>query len=108
LSDVETEGFGLRVIAGGSWGFAASRILANDEAERIARQAVAQAEANAATQRRPLELAPTEAYPDGEWRSPIEIDPFDIPIEEKVALLLDANAAALGVQGARFVNSSMV
>src|SRR5690606_34121635 len=36
-----------------------------------------------------------------------EIDPFDIPIEEKVALLLAANEAALGVKGARFVNSSM-
>jgi len=107
LTDVETEGFGVRVIAGGSWGFAASRILTFEEAERVARQAVAQAKANASARRRPLELAPTEVYPNGVWRSPIEIDPFDIPIEEKVALLLAANEAALGVKGARFVNSSM-
>ncbi|HLU24157.1 MAG TPA: TldD/PmbA family protein, partial [Longimicrobiales bacterium] len=71
-------------------------------------QAVAQAKANASARRRPLELAPTEVYPNGVWRSPIEIDPFDIPIEEKVSLLLEANAAALRVKGARFVNSSMV
>ena len=108
LTDVETEGFGVRVIAGGSWGFAASRILTFEEAERVARQAVAQAKANASARRRPLELAPTEVYPNGVWRSPIEIDPFDIPIEEKVSLLLEANAAALRVKGARFVNSSMV
>jgi hypothetical protein len=48
---------------------------------------------------RPVELAPVEAVPDGRWRSPIEIDPFDVPIEEKVDLLCRANAAALGVAG---------
>jgi TldD protein len=107
LGDNETEGFGVRVIANGSWGFAASRILTNEEAARVATQAVAQAKANAAARARPLELAPTPVYRDVKWQSPIEIDPFDVPIEQKVELLLAANAAALGVQGARFVTSSM-
>ena len=48
-----------------------------------------------------------EAVPDGKWSSPVEIDPFNVSIEEKVDLLLRANAAALGVQGARFVNSTI-
>ncbi len=107
LGDNETEGFGVRVIANGSWGFAASRILSEDEAARVAREAVAQARANAVTRTRALELAATPTFANATWRSPIAIDPFDVPIEEKVALLLAANEEALKVSGARFVNSSM-
>ncbi|WP_420128427.1 TldD/PmbA family protein [Longimicrobium sp.] len=107
FNDAETYGFGIRVIANGSWGFAASRDLNAEEVVRVAQQAVAQARANASARQRPVELAPVERVVDGKWSSPVEIDPFDVPIEEKVDLLLRANAAALGVQGARFVNSVM-
>jgi TldD protein len=79
-----------------------------DEVARVAAAAVAQARANALTQLRPVELAPVDTYPDASWRSPIEIDPFEVAIEDKVGLLLAANEAALGVAGARFVNSSLV
>ena len=107
LSDSETSGVGVRVLVDGTWGFAASRILTNDSAEEVARTAVAQARANRAAQRRPVELAPIGPTEGGEWRSPIEIDPFDVSIEDKVDLLLRANAAAIRVPGARFASSSM-
>jgi len=107
LSDRETYGFGVRVLVDGSWGFAASADVRAEEMERIARVAVVQARANRVAQRRPVELAPVETYPDATWRSPVEIDPFTVSAEEKVDLLLAANAAALGVPGARFVTSSM-
>jgi TldD protein len=107
LADNQTSGFGVRVLVQGTWGFAASGTVNPDEVARIAGVAVAQARANRAAQRRPVELAPTESEPNGVWRSPIRTDPFDIPIEDKVAHLLDANAAVLGVAGVRFVNSSM-
>jgi TldD protein len=107
LSDNETMGFGVRVLAGGSWGFAASATLSSEEVVRIAQRAVAQARANARARPRPVELAPAVVHPSAEWRSPVEIDPFTISIEDKVAHLLEANAAALAVSGVRFVNSSM-
>jgi TldD protein len=107
LMDDETMGFGLRVLVDGTWGFAASRELTPDEIARVARQAADQARANRAARLRPVELAPAEVHPHGEWRSPIEIDPFDVPIEDQVAVLLAANEAALRVPRARFVNSSM-
>jgi TldD protein len=107
LSDNETMGLGVRVIAGGSWGFAASSLMSADEVERVARRAVAQARANAVSQLRPVELAPAEVTRDGQWSSPIGIDPFEVPIEDKVAVLFGANRAALAVRGARFVNSSV-
>ena len=107
LSDNETYGFGVRVLSNGTWGFAASRDLTLDEVQRVARLAVAQAKANSVAQLRPVVLAPTESYADATWRSPIEIDPFDVAIEDKVALMLAASDAAMKVQGARFVNFNM-
>jgi TldD protein len=107
VSDNETYGFGVRALVGGCWGFAASRDLTKDEAARVAKQAVAQARANRSALVRPVQLAPAPVVANGTWKSPIEIDPFNVAIEEKVALLLAANQAALAVKGARFVNSSM-
>ena len=107
LVDNETFGFGVRVLVDGAWGFAASRDLSREEVARVARQAVTQARANRTTMVRPVTLAPVTPTPDGSWRSPARIDPFDVPIEDKASLLLAANAAALAVQGARFVNSQM-
>jgi len=106
LSDSETMGLGVRVIANGSWGFAATNALTGDDVDRAARAAVAQARANAAAQVRPLELAPAEVHRDVTWTSPVAIDPFEIAIEDKVNLLFQANGAALSVRGARFVTSS--
>jgi len=106
LVDNETMGFGIRALVNGAWGFAASREITRDEVARVARQAALQAKANSLTIVRPVVLAPVTPTPDGTWRTPIEIDPFTVAVEGKVALLLDANAAALKA-GARFVNSSM-
>jgi len=107
LSDNETMGIGIRVIVAGSWGFAATNTLTADDVERATRQAVAQARANAATQLRPVELAPAEVHRDATWSSPVAVDPFSIAIEEKVNMLFGVNQAALRVRGARFVNSSV-
>jgi TldD protein len=107
LVDNETFGFGVRVLVDGAWGFAASRDLTRDEVARVARQAAAQARANRTTLVRPVTLARVTPTPDGSWRSSVRLDPFEVPIEDKVALLLAANAASLAVPGARFVNSQM-
>jgi TldD protein len=107
VSSSETYGMGVRVLVDGTWGFVSSSRLDLDEAARIARQAVAQARANRVAQREPVELAPVDAYRDVTWRSPIEIDPWDVPIQEKVDLLIAANEAALRVPGARFANAAM-
>ena len=107
MSDNDTLGFGVRVLVNGAWGFAASRELGRAEVQRVARVAVSQARANRRATLRPVVLAPSTPVPDGRWASPARIDPFGVPIEDKAALLLHANAEALKVRGARFVNSSM-
>jgi TldD protein len=107
LGDTETAGIGVRALVGGAWGFAATRDLSPDGVVVAAQQAVAQARANRAAQVRPVTLAPVTPTPNGEWRSPVKVDPFDVPVADKVALLLAANEAAMKVAGVRFVNSQM-
>ena len=107
LVDDETIGIGVRVLVGGTWGFHASRHLTREEAARLARAAVSQARANQRAALDRVRLAPVDPYPNGEWQTPIEEDPFAVPVEEKIDLLLTANAEALRVRGARFVSSSL-
>ena len=106
VSDAESYGFGIRVLVDGTWGFAASRRVERDEVAAVAERALAVARANRAAQRRPVQLVPVEAAVD-DWRTPIDKDPFPVPLAEKTDLLLAVNAAALAVDGAKFCTSSM-
>jgi TldD protein len=107
ISDTETFGFGVRVLVDGTWGFAASHQVTKEDIQKVAARAVAIARANRRGQVEPVVLPPVPAYLD-HWQSPIEKDPFKIPIEKKVELLFAVNEAALKVKGAAFVNSSLV
>ena len=107
LSDNETAGVGVRTLVNGAWGFAATADLTTDAVVAIARSAVEQARANRAALARAITLAPYGSPQRGTWRSPIKTDPFDVPIADKVALLLAANEAAMKVRGVRFCNSGV-
>ncbi|HVT43365.1 MAG TPA: TldD/PmbA family protein [Thermoanaerobaculia bacterium] len=106
VASSESFGFGIRVLVDGTWGFAGSRSVEPAEIDRVAAQAVAIAKANRVAQARPVVLAPVAAYKDT-WQTPITKDPFRIPLERKVDLLLAINEEALKVKGAAFCNSSM-
>jgi TldD protein len=106
VSDTESYGVGVRALVNGSWGFAATSDVSKTGVQTAAREAARIARAGRSTQKRPVELAPVKAV-TGSWRTPITTDPIDIPIEEKVALLLAANEAALKVPKIRFVNSGL-
>ena len=107
MSDSETFGIGVRVLVNGAWGFAAGRELTRDEVQRLAKRAVQMAQANRSALVKAVTLAPVTPTANGEWKTPIEIDPFTVSVEDKVGLLLAANEAALSVKGARFVTSGM-
>ena len=106
VSSGQNFGFGVRVLVKGTWGFAASPIVTLAEVRRVTAEAVAIAKANSTIQRGKIELVPVKAVKTS-WKSSFEKDPFDVPAEEKVAMLLKINEAALGVAGVTFVNSSM-
>jgi TldD protein len=102
----ETYGFGVRVLHSGTWGFAASPRVDKEEIGRVTGQAVAIAKANSALRKKPITLAPVPAYRD-RYTTPLEKNPFDVPIGDKLAYLQQANEAAKKVQGVMSVNSSM-
>lgn len=105
IVNTESYGVGVRVIANGCWGFAAI-VDAKNEADmaRAAEQAVAIAKANAKLLKEPVTLAPQKGYGEVSWKAPIQKNAFEVPIKEKVDLLLGVNAAALK-NGANYVNS---
>jgi len=106
VSSGQNFGFGVRVLVKGTWGFAASPIVTAAEVQRVTTEAIAIAKANSAFQRKRIELVPTPKVVTS-WKSSFEKDPFDVPAEDKIAMLLKINEAALGVKGVSFVNSSM-
>jgi TldD protein len=83
-------GLGVRAIADGAWGFASSREVTPDSAVRVARQAVAIARASALVSAAPIRLSALDPA-RGAWNSPVEIDPFSISLEDKLALLMAAD-----------------
>ncbi len=104
VSSSEEYGVGVRVIAGGAWGFSATPNVVAAEAERVARQAVAIAKANASLMKKPVTLSKETPFVDV-WQTPINKDPFKIPLEDKAELLLSINREAMKVPGVKFVTS---
>jgi TldD protein len=88
-ADADDLGFAVRVVKDGTWGFAAGIDLTPDAARRVAEQAIEVAKVSAAINRERIELAPEPSYGERRWVSSYEIDPFTVPISEKVALLSD-------------------
>jgi len=105
VRDSEERGFGVRVLHGGTWGFAASARVSREELVRVARRAVELARTMAGLQREPVRLAPPERHV-ALWSTPIRRDPFAVPLDEKLERLLAINAEALRQPGVSFVNSS--
>jgi TldD protein len=94
----ETEGFGVRVLVAGAWGFASSGHMNDPEADRVAALAVRIARASA---RHNTESVRLDDRPPatGRYETPIEEDPFEVPVDRTIDLLLEAERAMAGVAG---------
>ena len=95
LEEDESEGLGVRVLVSGAWGFACTSDPSPGAAERIGREAVAVARASALVHRVPVTLGPSVAS-RGKYAGDCKVDPFSISVEEKLALLLEAERALQG------------
>jgi TldD protein len=92
IANTESFGVGIRVIANGTWGFAASNSVTPDGIKKTAERAVAIAKANSKFQKEPVKLAATPSHGEVSWKTPIVKNGFEVPVKEKVELLLNANA----------------
>ncbi|MCS7253264.1 MAG: TldD/PmbA family protein [Armatimonadota bacterium] len=99
-------GFGVRLIYNGAWGFASSSILSDEEGERVAKLAIEIAKASAYLKRRDVILAPAKPV-KAKHRMPFEIDPFEVPLEERLSLLLRVDELMRSVEGIQLSEASM-
>ena len=106
ISNTESYGMGIRVIANGSWGFAATDKLDKESIAKATALAVNIAKENARLLTEPVQLAPQKGYGEVSWKTPMEKNAFEVPIKEKVDLLLSVNDAALK-GGASFITNSL-
>lgn len=101
----ETQGFGVRVLVDGAWGFASSGRLEAQEVDRVAALAVRIARASATALRRPVELDDRPPA-HGRFETPVAEDPLAIPLDHKIALLLEADGRMNAVKGVAFTETS--
>ena len=105
-SDSESLGIGIRVIANGAFGFAATDELSREAVEACAAKAVEIAKASATVKASELHMLP-EPPAKAEWCSPCKIDPFTIPIEKNLELLFAIDEELRKVKGVTLAEASM-
>ncbi|MGA5649997.1 TldD/PmbA family protein [Streptomyces seoulensis] len=111
-SDTTDLGYAVRVVHGGSWGFASGVDLTMGGAAKVASQAVAMAQLSAqvikaAGSDERVELADEPVHADKTWVSAYDIDPFTVPDADKSALLGDWSGRLLAAQGVDHVDASL-
>jgi TldD protein len=106
LAESESLGIGIRVIADGAWGFSSTDRLTREGIDACAAEAVAIAKASALAKRENVSLAPEQAYVDT-WQNPFLKDPFRIPVERQIDLLLAADKEMRRVKDVTVAEGSM-
>jgi TldD protein len=105
-SVAESFGFGVRVIADGAWGYAASDDLSRSAVEATAARAVEIAKASSQVKQRDIQLAPEKPV-TADWTSPFQIDPFTTSVEQNIELLLKIDAELRSVQGVTLAETNL-
>ncbi|MEX2557221.1 MAG: TldD/PmbA family protein [Actinomycetota bacterium] len=101
-----TAGIGIRVLVDGAWGFAGSARLDPSSIDRAAALAVEIARSSQAVKGPAVRLA-DEPPQRASWTTAIEEDPFAVPLEDKIALLLDAAGRMKMVPGLGIAEASI-
>ncbi len=107
MLSMESLGAGVRMLADGCWGFAATDDLSHEGLERVAALAWEIARASSAAKGSGVLLAPEDRY-DVTWRSPCLIDPFSIPVERNLSLLLQIDNELRRNRGITLAEASML
>src|SRR5438046_5982065 len=99
-----SKGLGIRVLVDGYWGFAATSRVTDEEIERTAALAVRIARAASRLPREPVQLAQVEPV-TATWATAFDEDPFAVPLDQKVELLMEASRRMQAVQGLTFAEA---
>ncbi len=87
VSESVEEGIGVRAVVGGSIGFAATNRVLIDEVVKASERALAYAKASykALGKTKPFLSEPRH---EGEYRTEVGVDPFTVPVDRKIDLLM--------------------
>ncbi|HEY7353314.1 MAG TPA: TldD/PmbA family protein [Terriglobales bacterium] len=105
-SDSRSQGFNVRVIVDGAWGFSSSADLGRTSIDATAAQAIAIARASAKVKQKDVALVPEKAVTT-EWTTPYKVDPFSTSIEQNLALLQKIDAELRSVRGVTLAETNM-
>jgi len=102
----ETQGIGVRVIVNGAWGFAATARVDAREVEHTVARAVAIAKASALVKTHDVHLGDPISIRES-YATPVKINPFTVPLNAKIDLLLCADEAMRRVPGVKVTRAEM-
>ncbi|MBD3297718.1 MAG: TldD/PmbA family protein [candidate division Zixibacteria bacterium] len=104
-NDVD-QGFGIRVLMDGAWGFASSAVCTAGEMRKVANRAIQIAKASALTKREDVILAEQEPV-KGTFETPFDTDPFRVSLSKKVKVLAKVNSILKKNPKVRVAESTM-
>ncbi len=107
IVDEESMGFGIRVLYEGAWGFASSTELSKEEIDRVLKRAYEIARASSIARGIFRVRLAEEPVHIAKFETPVEKDPFEVPLHDKIDLLYRVNYAMLKVKGIVKTHSSM-
>jgi len=97
-------GLGIRVMVNGAWGFAASADLNPESIKSVSQLATEVARASSRVKDKDIVLSPVGKIIDS-YETPIVIDPFSIPLKEKLDYLLHLDSLMKKVSGINLTES---
>ncbi|MDO8886279.1 TldD/PmbA family protein [Candidatus Oleimmundimicrobium sp.] len=106
ISDSESYGFGIRTLVSGAWGFASSFDISKKEVQKTASLSCDIARASASLKNEDVILASIEPI-SGSYKTPIKIDPFTVPLEDKLSILFEAEEILRKKKEVKISQSSM-
>src|SRR6201987_1295352 len=106
LAQSESIGLGIRVLANGAWGFSSTGRLTREGGASCAAPAGGIAKASASANRHNVVMVDEQAHIDS-WQSPFRKDPFEIPLETQLGLLLSADEEMRSVKGVTLSETGM-
>jgi TldD protein len=107
VSDTTTVGLAVRVIVDGVWGFASHVELTPERAAATAERAVDVARTLAPVAVERVVRADEPVYTGAEWVSAYDVDPFTVPVRDKVALLTEWSRRLLASDGVDHVHAAV-
>jgi TldD protein len=106
--DDQDVGLSVRVVHDGAWGFAAGIERTPEAAALLAEQAVATAKLSRVLSSEPVRLADEPSYPNAQWISAYQTDPFDVPQSDRIARLAELSERLLSSDGVDHVDARLM